>query len=109
MLITTNELSTPSKATKNSACIDLRSSEHTEVLPGTTAIIDLGVKLDQDYLASTKDHFWLQSHYLSLHPRSSLRAKGIISGEGIIDMDYFSKCSIDMDLDTGSCSKFKQK
>ena len=31
---------------------------------------------------------FIKSHYLQLEPRSSLRAKGLTAGTGIIDLDY---------------------
>jgi len=34
------------------------------------------------------------SHYLQLEPRSSLRAKGLIAGTGIIDLDYEDEIKI---------------
>ena len=37
---------------------------------------------------------FLKSHYLQLNPRSSLRAKGLISNTGIIDMDYTQEIKI---------------
>ena len=35
-----------------------------------------------------------RTHYLELHPRSSLRAKGIIANTGIIDLDYKDEIKI---------------
>jgi len=34
------------------------------------------------------------SHYLELHPRSSLRAKKLIAGVGVIDLDYKDEIKI---------------
>ena len=35
-----------------------------------------------------------KTHYFELHPRSSLRAKGLIAGVGIIDLDYKDEIKI---------------
>lgn len=37
---------------------------------------------------------FLERHYLELHPRSSLRAKGLMSNTGIIDLDYKDEIKI---------------
>jgi dUTPase len=73
-------------ATQFSAGIDLRSREPITLRPGDTAIIPLGVKLD---LTKFDTDFKL-SHYVGLHIRSGLAAKGLIqsNGVGIIDLDY---------------------
>ena len=77
----------PVKGSKFSACVDLKSSEDVVIEQGETAIIDLGVSLDLEkmppYVLNNMDKFYLQ-----LETRSSFRAKGIICGSGIIDIDY---------------------
>lgn len=109
---------TPTRATKYSACIDLYSSEDVVIGAGETAKVRLGVCIDienllekipsvldmkkwykrcfdadatkvtiDDSVKHLKEEF-LKSHYLQLEPRSSLRAKGLIAGAGIIDLDY---------------------
>ena len=109
---------TPTRATKYSACIDLYSSEDVVIGAGETAKVRLGVCIDienllekipsvldmkkwykrcfdadatkvtiDDSVKHLKEEF-LKSHYLQLEPRSSLRAKGLIAGTGIIDLDF---------------------
>lgn len=102
----------PTRATKYSACVDLYAKEDIIIGAGCTPIVNLGVKIDIDELdvdvsgdykfarrnnasdetlirikEQQKDNF-MKSHYLELHPRSSLRAKGLIIGVGVIDLDY---------------------
>jgi len=89
----------PSKGSEYSAGIDLYASEDVVIMAGETAIVGLGVCIDLKKLlqnfeewkivASDREieHF-KRSHYLELHPRSSLRAKGLISNTGIIDIDF---------------------
>ena len=94
----------PTKGSKHSAGIDLYASEDIVIGAGETAIVGLGVCID---LAKLKlkikgregKHFedrekFISSHYLELHPRSSLRAKGLMSGVGIIDLDYENEIKI---------------
>ena len=38
--------------------------------------------------------WYMSHHYLQLEPRSSLRAKGLIAGSGIIDLDYKDEIKI---------------
>ena len=42
----------------------------------------------KDYLINEKLNIFKKTHYLELHPRSSLAAKGLIFNIGIIDLDY---------------------
>jgi len=99
----------PTRATKYSAAVDLYANEDVVIGAGETAIIGLGVCIDiqkftSDITEAYKDdgieivlekieNFKL-SHYLELHPRSSLRAKGLISNTGIIDLDYEQEIKI---------------
>jgi len=89
------------KGSKYSACIDLSASEDVVIGAGETKIVGLGVYIDEDYLnfiarnsgsnmgdKELQKVAFLNSHYLQLEPRSSLRAKGIQAGTGIIDLDY---------------------
>lgn len=95
----------PTRATKYSACVDLYSAEDCVLYPGDTKIIGLGVKIDLAKFTESSTfthHFangevefnakkflsFLSSHYLLLELRSSLRANGVLSGSGIIDLDY---------------------
>ena len=82
-----DEKCSPTKGSKFSAAIDLYARENVIIETGETALIPLGVKIDKN-----KMPIYLQNnmhrHYLQLEPRSSLRAKGLIAGTGIIDLDY---------------------
>ena len=91
----------PTRGSKFSACVDLYASEDCVIGAGETKIIGLGICIDLDFnwinrkfnhLADDKKEeykeWFLSSHYMQLNPRSSLRAKGLISHTGIIDMDY---------------------
>ena len=87
----------PTKGSKYSACVDLYSAEDVLIGAGETAIVPLGVCIDfeqMDYIVSNDRIYngfyeqFIKSHYLQLEPRSSLRAKGLQAGTGIIDMDY---------------------
>jgi dUTPase len=83
----------PTKGSRHSAAIDLYAREDTTIAAGKSAIVPLGVCLDPDkfpiYIQNNLD-----SLYIQLEPRSSLRAKGIISGTGIIDIDYKDEIKI---------------
>ena len=82
-----DEVCTPKRGTKYSAAIDLYARENIVIGAGETVKVPLGVCLEDDkfpiYLKNNLDKFYLQ-----LEPRSSLRAKGLIAGTGIIDIDY---------------------
>ena len=88
-----DEVCTPKRGTKYSAAIDLYARENIVIGAGETAKVPLGVCLEYDkfpiYLKNNLDKFYLQ-----LEPRSSLRAKGLISGTGIIDIDYKDEIEI---------------
>jgi len=117
MFKTTNNGRLPTRATKYSACVDLYANKDVTIGAGETKIIGLGVKIDLDKLlyrvykeAFTKQQIYKQnnyhkkveelhdsfknSHYILLEPRSSLRAKGLIVGSGIIDLDYNSELKL---------------
>ena len=79
----------PTKGSTYSAAIDLYARESVIILAGETAIIPLGISIDQSNLPLALD---LNSHYLQLEPRSSLRAKGLQAGTGIIDIDFVPTC-----------------
>ncbi len=95
MLKTINGGKLPTKATRFSAAVDLYANADVVIKAGETAKIPLGVCIDEELLYKTicelgcdfPEH-WLQRHYLQLEPRSSLRAKGLIAGTGVIDLDY---------------------
>lgn len=88
----------PTRATKYSAMVDLYANADVVIGAGETKIVPLGVKIDlsdiddmlngDNYPLGACEEAFKSTHYLSLHPRSSLRAKGLIIGVGIIDLDY---------------------
>jgi len=108
----------PTKGSKYSACIDLRTNNDYIIPAGETKLIGLGICIDPEKLENTilttlsqeqdkKEHIgnwnlsqeqdkkeyidnWNKTHYLQLAIRSSLGKKGLIlpNGIGIIDMDY---------------------
>ena len=102
----------PTKGSKYSAAIDLCAQDDFIMEVGETRIIPLGVCINSDKLqdlamSETDIYFnytsqeiedityrFLESHYLQLEPRSSIRAKGIISCSGIIDIDYKDEIKI---------------
>lgn len=94
----------PTKGSKYSAAIDLYAREDIIIRAGETVKVSLGVCIDfnsfwKDYSYNNlfdKDEYrkekfkesFFKRHYLQLEPRSSLRAKGLIAGTGVIDLDY---------------------
>lgn len=106
MLKILDDVCKPTKGSKYSAAIDLYAREDVVIGAGGTIKVPLGVCIDSDKLqdlamSETNIYFnyttqeiedikyqFLESHYLQLEPRSSLRAKGLIAGTGIIDLDY---------------------
>lgn len=101
----------PTKGSKYSAAIDLYAQDDFIMEVGETRIIPLGVCIDLEKLkysfyeyfaiCETFEEFdinvgedYLKSHYLQLEPRSSIRAKGIISCSGVIDIDYKDEIKI---------------
>jgi len=87
----------PQRATIFSAGFDVFANEDMVIGAGETKLIGLGIALDGEYMNKFNDSLltnsgigdWEEKHYLGLHIRSSLRAKGLTSlGTGIIDMDY---------------------
>ena len=103
MLKETVEWCKPTRATKYSVGIDLYAKEDYVIEAGCTEIVNLGVCIDKDALMeiclsglpygyedklNDKVDLFMSSHYLQLEPRSSLRAKGLQAGTGIIDLDF---------------------
>lgn len=83
----------PTRATKYSAMVDLYARKDVVIGAGETKIVPLGVKIDKGSIKDSLEDWehiggFMESHYLELHPRSSLRAKGLIIGVGVIDLDY---------------------
>jgi len=87
MLKVIDDVCTPTRGTKYSAGVDLKSRVDIKAMCGVTTFIPLGVKIDKDNL-SIQDDFVCRKHFLDLKPRSSIRAKGFIVGTGVIDLDY---------------------
>jgi len=87
----------PERATRYSCGFDVFANEDVTIGAGETKLIGLGICISEDSLhkmlcelgVDFPDH-WFKMHYLELHPRSSLRAKGISGGVGIIDMDFIN-------------------
>ena len=81
----------PERATKYSAGFDVFANENIMIGAGETKLVSLGIAIDLDRSADL-DYFkcigLLESYYLHLHPRSSIRLKGIGGGIGVIDIDY---------------------
>jgi len=81
----------PTKGTKHSACIDFYAREDCEVASGKVSFVPLGIKINQEgikMLMGSGFEDFMDRHYISLKPRSGIRAKGIISHSGVIDLDY---------------------
>ena len=99
-----DEVCQPTRATKYSAGFDLYARESVIIGAGETKIVPLGVRIyfetfwkqhcndnlfdKSDYQQGLFKDVFLKRHYLELHPRSSLRAKGLVVGVGIIDLDF---------------------
>ena len=110
MLKVLDEVCTPTMGSKYSAAIDLYAREDVVIEAGETKMIPLGVCIDIDidwymgneinknptYGQGAIDAFedFMKSHYFELEPRSSLRAKGLQAGTGIIDIDYKDEIKI---------------
>lgn len=99
----------PTKGSKYSAAIDLYASKDVVIGAGETVKVPLGVCIDldlfdreeiginackNDIVCSNIWEMFLKRHYLQLEPRSSLRAKGLIAGTGVIDLDYKNEIMI---------------
>lgn len=82
----------PQRATKYSVGFDVFANEDMVIGAGETKLIGLGIYIDLD----PKNTWYMDPTrlYLELHPRSSLRAKGLGGGVGIIDMDYRDEIKI---------------
>lgn len=107
MFKTINGGQLPQRATKYSAGFDVFANEDVVIGAGETKVIGLGICLDTKEIDKIIDLYAYQKSddrayffdrgrrsdfssnlYLELHPRSSLRVKGLGGGVGIIDMDY---------------------
>ena len=103
----------PTKGSEYSAGIDLYASEDVVIMAGETAIVGLGVCIDLDNFldgANSKEIYdFVNSYYMELHPRSSLRAKGLVAGVGIIDLDYVPHCKLGKLNNGGQCDGFEPR
>ena len=78
----------PERATKYSTGFDVFANETVVIGTGETKLVPLGIAIDETCsMVNSGDMFY---HYFELHPRSSLRLKGVGGGVGIIDMDYIN-------------------
>ena len=110
MLKTINGGKQPTRASKYSAFVDLYANEDITIGAGETVKVGLGVKINRNclegiavahYAMGLHSHRYAEMldkfkrrHYLQLEPQSSLRAKGLIAGTGIIDIDYEDEIKI---------------
>ena len=95
----------PTKGSKYSAAVDLYAAEDIVIGAGETKKVPLGVCIDHNKMyddfipkgsmdsycvgwRGDQFEYFIKSHYMQLEPRSSLRAKGLQAGTGIIDLDY---------------------
>lgn len=81
----------PQRATKHSAGFDVFANEDMVIGAGETKLVGLGISLCNNLLGTIFGEAILdfyEKFYLELHPRSSLRANGLVGGVGIIDIDY---------------------
>lgn len=100
MLKVLDEICKPTKGSEYSAAIDLYARDYIIIGAGETVKVPLGVCIDEKLMYNLTNSYlqrepiiddfdrFKDSHYLQLEPRSSLRAKGLIAGTGIIDLDY---------------------
>ncbi len=114
MLKETVEWCKPTRATKYSAMIDLYAKEDVVIGAGETKIVNLGVTIDKGNLKSYLEDYddvqdFMLSHFIALHPRSSLRAKGLIVGVGVVDLDYVSNCKKGYNISCDTCAGFEPK
>jgi len=121
-----DEACTPTRGTKYSAAIDLRSREDIAIGAGETVLVPLGIKINGEnslkgiaalhYAMGLHSHRHSEMldkfktrHYLQLMLRSGLGKKGLIlpNGVGVIDLDYQDE--IMMIIHNASGNKFEIK
>lgn len=123
MLKVIENCKTPTRGTQFSAGIDLYAREDITIEVGETAIIPLGVMIDDEFIKNAVKNYYadediyvvdggvtpigaaglekykkfMKSHVFKLYIRSSLTVKNgliIANGTGIIDMDYNKEIGI---------------
>jgi len=92
MFKTVNGGKLPTKGSKYSAGVDVYANEDCTISAGETVIVGLGIAIDVNlnnnlFMYENIESF-KRRHYISLKPRSSLRAKGLMSHSAVIDLDY---------------------
>lgn len=89
----------PTRATKNSAGLDLYASEDVFIKVGSTAIVPTGVSLQ-----------FPNSIMAKIESRSGLASKGVMASGGIIDSDYTGEVKVILNnLNSNKDSQGKQK
>lgn len=92
----------PIRATKYSCAFDVCANEDMVIGAGETKMVGLGIALDVEFYPNGEPYMsydydvelfakgihTLEDFYIELHPRSSMRLKGLIVGVGLIDIDY---------------------
>jgi dUTP pyrophosphatase len=100
LLEATSPICEPTKGSKYSAAIDLRSRIDAEITCFTTMLVPLGVNINiERFFELNKDikshDDWMSEHVLHLYLRSSIGKKLIIpNGIGVIDIDYKNEIMI---------------
>ncbi|MCL4325075.1 MAG: dUTP diphosphatase [Candidatus Thermoplasmatota archaeon] len=85
----TGSATLPFKATDESACFDLHSSEDTTLLPGKVTLVRTGLKMRPP-----------EGTFIEVRPRSGLSSKGVlmVNAPGTIDRDYDREVMVPLTL-----------
>lgn len=89
------------KPTRSSTVIELYSAKQLTIDVGETKVIQLGVKINSDFLSDNNisEQFkkeFLNSHYLELQIDNSLAEKGLFSVLRIINLDFQDELTINI-------------